>query len=290
MNIRILTLFLFVHTALNHPRAQSHQDFEDAFPICTMGTYLFDDMTGFGKVQTSDQNYPCFLGKFKEQNSKILRFMVQEPGSLSFTIYPDFPEDDLDFILFKQNASDLPGQVIRCMASGESIGDRSRSLPCMGPTGLREEAKDELESTGCGPKDDNFLKALEAKKGDSYYLLVHNYHGGNGFNIHFGGTAILKEQASCPMTTHLDEQIVLNTSLHPNPASNYLNLTFDSSQDGPCQIEIVDLLGTVHLGQDIYGLHGTQEVSLDIQDLPAGSYFLKLKQGLAVSSLPFFKF
>src|SRR5690606_21240626 len=120
-----------------------------------------------------------------------------QPGTLSFTLTPNKPSDDLDFAVFE-----LPGGpddcnnkvMLRCMASGENVGEPfENSEPCTGPTGLSLTSTDLEEFPGCQPGNDNFVAALNMEAGKTYALIVNNFsNSGSGFSITWGGTGTFK--------------------------------------------------------------------------------------------------
>ncbi len=131
-----------------------------------------------------------------ETQSVWYKWTCAEAGTLTFSLKPVNPSDDLDFALFllpdglDDCANKLP---LRCMASGENVGEPFLAwLRCSGETGLREGDMDLAEEGGCELTDNNFLAPLRMEAGMSYALMVNNYHNtGNGFSLSFGGTGTI---------------------------------------------------------------------------------------------------
>ncbi|MEM1319890.1 MAG: gliding motility-associated C-terminal domain-containing protein [Bacteroidota bacterium] len=156
-------------------------------------TVSFFSGTGFNpnEIQNSSCDSPTCL--MEESSSTWYKWTCRDPGSLTFRLSPLNPSDDLDFLVYE-----LPGglddcnnkQDIRCMASGEVVGEPlSVWQPCTGPTGLALNDTDITEFCGCDPGDNNFLQAIDMVAGRSYALVVNNFSNtGLGFSIEFGGT------------------------------------------------------------------------------------------------------
>ena len=76
-------------------------------------------------------------------------------------------------------------------------------------------------------------------------------------------------------------------SVHPNPASSKLNVTFSSTVDGPVTLQARDLNGRVVL-QDVRELkRGNNIIVLEELSLPSGIYFLQLSTNDATQSAKF---
>ncbi|MEY3052245.1 MAG: hypothetical protein RLY31_2030 [Bacteroidota bacterium] len=131
-----------------------------------------------------------------ETQSVWYKWTCAEAGTLTFSLKPVNPSDDLDFALFllPDGLDDCANKIpLRCMASGENVGEPFLSwLRCSGETGLRDGERDLGEEGGCEFTDNNFLAPLRMEAGMSYALMVNNYHNtGNGFSLSFGGTGTI---------------------------------------------------------------------------------------------------
>ncbi len=167
-------------------------DCMDAVLLCDKSSFNVENLVGTGNVANEIATLGLCLPN--ELASSWYKWVCDDPGTLTFVLTPNNPEDDIDFILFE-----LPGglddcdnkQSIRCMASGENVsqppGDWVR---CTGPTGLRIGDPDLIELAGCvEPSNNNFLQEVNMVSGRAYVLLINNFsQSGQGFNMDFGGT------------------------------------------------------------------------------------------------------
>jgi hypothetical protein len=166
--------------------------------LCKKQSYTIDHAQGEGNDNHEATFIACFMNSQNrgqaEENSTWLKFEIKQSGSLTFTITPQVPTDDIDFVVYKLPANgDCSKKVIvRCMAAGPQVLDNGDLYSgCMGPTGLRDGETDTSEDAGCkDPGDNAWLAPLKVTKGEKYALLVSNVTtSGPGFSINFGGTA-----------------------------------------------------------------------------------------------------
>jgi hypothetical protein len=185
------------------PVPSPESDCKNAIVLCDKSPFVVDSLFGSGMERNEIEFGNCIGEEFQ---SSWYKWTCDQPGSLTFTLTPNnhrgrnFESDDLDFALYEMtNGLDdcSPNRRIlrRCMASGANGDGRGNSLPlqqwigCNGPTGLREGERDETETAGCGPGDNNFVAPLIMESGKSYLLVINNFaRSGLGFSIEFGGT------------------------------------------------------------------------------------------------------
>jgi gliding motility-associated-like protein len=147
--------------------------------LCDKEEIVVNDLVGIGREQNEVDPRSCLRA---ESASVWYKWTCKDAGTLTFNITPNNKQDDIDFILYQlpNGLNDCTNKrTVRCMASGESIGnDPALNSPCFGPTGCNP-----------GREKDNFLSPLDMKVGESYVLLINNFNeSGNGFSIKFGGT------------------------------------------------------------------------------------------------------
>ncbi len=163
--------------------------------LCDKSPFTVEQVTGVGSNPNEINDVLCatLSCPLGESGSAWYKWTCDEAGTLSFTLSPLNPADDLDFILYE-----LPNGIdncdekfdLRCMASGEVVGaDFPVWEPCTGPTGLADGQTDVGETCGCDAGDDNFIAPIDMEAGVSYALVVNNFsQSGNGFTVEFGGT------------------------------------------------------------------------------------------------------
>ena len=269
--------------------AQPHSDCASALLICDQQTIHVDTLYGSGNDKTELNEASCFLNGAPgnvEANSCWIRFAAAQSGSLFFTITPNMPDDDVDFVLFQLEDSSncQPRQLLRCMAAGDYIGSGSPS-PCGGPTGLLPGETDTLEDAGCtDPDDNNFLAPVDLLAGETYLLCVQNFTDLNGFSVEFFGTALLGCDTSNVLTatyTPLQPAYRLHR-LYPNPVSAAaITLDMETEEATVMQFTLVNALGQPvrQVQRSIpAGRHG-QEVP--VENLPDGAYWLHITDGRA---------
>lgn len=156
--------------------------------LCDTSPFTIQNVVGAGS-NTNEAAGTCLDGGgSSETNSTWFTWTAANNGTLTFTLTPTNPEDDLDFVLYElPNGNCGNRQVLRCMASGDFPG---AGTPCVGPTGLAVGSTDTTEEFNCEGDDDNFLAPLEMNITTTYALLINNFTAtGNGFSIDFGGGA-----------------------------------------------------------------------------------------------------
>lgn len=160
--------------------------------LCDKSSFVVVSVVGAGLDASELDDAECFGSGAPvnyETNSTWFTWICDQPGTLTFTLSPNNPSDDLDFVVYElpNGIGDCTDkQVLRCMASG----DFNFPSPCMGPTGLREGETDISEPAGCNlPSQNNFLAPLNMEAGKTYALAVNNFTAtGNGFSVEWGGT------------------------------------------------------------------------------------------------------
>lgn len=119
----------------------------------------------------------------KEHNSSWYRLVITSDGNLSFDIIPVKYDDDYDFMIFKAQSKFFCDSFLmnRSKPIRACISRDKNELK--GYTGLKLRSKKELVKEGPG---EAFLRSLEVKKGEVYYLVLDNvYENGGGHSINF---------------------------------------------------------------------------------------------------------
>ena len=270
--------------------AQINSDCINPSPICEKKSYHYSKLSGIGDIQDKVDGYQCTPNGFREVNSKWLKFRIAESGTLVFTIDPDNPYHDIDFILFQTNDFDCQSlEEVRCMASGQSFNETdSKKETCLGSTGIKMSSNDEFEASGCKYNDDNYLKFLQAKKGETYLLFINDYHVNGSLSISFDGTAKLDPMNDCREEENQDLQIV---NVFPSPAKELINVevNFNTQSDEIMHITIMDLNSRRIKSKSISSEESSNRIQMDIDDLTSGSYLMRVTQGDKIAVKQFVK-
>lgn len=171
---------------------EATSDCPTASVLCDKSPFQIQSVVGAGTDITELDDALCFSNGStvnNETNSTWFTWICDQAGPLTFTLNPNNPSDDLDFVIYElpNGIGNCQGKtVVRCMASG----DFNFPSPCMGPTGLAFGETDISEPAGCAnPNQSNFLAPLDMEAGKAYALVVNNFTStGNGFSIEFGGS------------------------------------------------------------------------------------------------------
>lgn len=188
-------------------------DCANATFICSKNQIYLEEVYGPGSDLNEVTDAPCFSGS-NESSSAWYVFTAANNGNLEFTLTPNDPADDLDFILYRlpNGPGDCSGKIIeRCMGAG----DLDPASPCMGPTGLNSSATDINQPFGCPLGADNWLRFLKLVAGETYALVINDFTSiGNGFTIDWGGTALFEGATTARFVTdEPDQKICLGEAL-----------------------------------------------------------------------------
>ena len=172
------------------PPVNPGSDCETASVLCNKDPFVLQQIIGAGN-NPDELSGTCLggLGGNSESNSTWFSWICEDPGTLTFTLTPTNPSDDLDFVVYElpNGIDNCAGKIwLRCMASGAF----NFPSPCMGPTGLDNANTDISEPAGCNdPSQNSFLAPIQMTAGTAYALAINNFSGtGNGFEIEWGGT------------------------------------------------------------------------------------------------------
>lgn len=208
-----------------NPPAMPGSDCFSAAILCNKDPFVVQAVTGAGLDPTEANGATCLsgFGGNVESNSTWFIWTAATAGTLTFTLTPLNPSDDLDFVVYElpngpQNCN--PKTQLRCMASGSF----NFPSPCMGPTGLAAGSTDVSEPPGCnGPGvQDNFLAPLNMVAGRTYALMVNNFtSSGNGFSVSFGGTGTFVGPTAAFTNSEPDNTICVGAPITFTDASTF---------------------------------------------------------------------
>ena len=264
---RLFCLLFFAFNFANFSIGQNldHTDCSKAFEVCELRDYHIESFLPNSNIEVLNIQDQSIV----ETNSVWFNLLVNESGLLSFTIIPDFQEDDLDFILYEIDDNDCSSkEPIRIMTSGPSLS-KKRARLCLGQTGLIESSYDIQESKGCNFDDDNFLSSAQLNSDNRYVLFVNNFNSTQGFSILFEGDKYLKLKNLCNR-----EEIDSRIELYPNPVHQTLQLHSSNYQIDAKSIQIINVLGEI-----VYQENGAQKFiskSFDVKNYDSGKYILRI--------------
>jgi len=114
--------------------------------LCNNGPMTVDFVSGEGLDANELSNVCGRTGcQPTEYQSSWLKWKAATSGTLTFSITPLNPSDDIDFVLFElpNGLDNCTGRVsLRCMSSGENIGQPiSNWVACTGATGFAAEKR-----------------------------------------------------------------------------------------------------------------------------------------------------
>ena len=192
--------------------------------VCSKDPIVVDQVFGPGVDASELSDAPCLTGFPGESSTAWYVFTAANNAKLTFTITPNDPNDDIDFVLYRlpNGPGDCTGKVSeRCMVAGDNFVPS----PCMGPTGLNLTATDVNQPPGCAAGSDNFLRYLTMVPGRTYALCINNFTTvGNGFTIEWGPNALFKGSVSANFSTdEPDKKICLGEELVVTDSSTTAN-------------------------------------------------------------------
>ena len=288
-------LFLIVFASCQFIFAQdSHSDCSNAVIICSKDAIAIEELPGFGNTQELD-NIGCSSHEANETNSVWFKWKIKNAGDFGFTIISINENNDIDFVLYRLSDgldNCFAKEEIRCMASGQNRGAINiiGKSSCLGATGLSDVSKDNSEMPGCSDTDDNFLSTVSANGGETYALVVNNYYSAKGFLLEFTGTATFDNKLeNCDMENEqsvyiqdMEENKLVFGELYPNPATNkvtisIVNNTSITYKNVKCLL--VNMKGQILKTEEFVIGIGNQGLTLALDEIPKGTYFIKTEIG-----------
>lgn len=122
---------------------------------------------------------------------------------------------------------------------------------------------------------------------------VRFYAAGNAVNANgdSGGDSPAKLPAPLSLAESITssvaaiEQLDLQMKVFPNPVQDRLNLQIDGSENGRFQLRLLNTTGQLVQSGQIQIVNGRANERLQVQDLPAGYYYLHLTDGRRVKTV-----
>jgi gliding motility-associated-like protein len=176
--IHYLLLFIFIGISSN---SFAQNDCSDALVVCGNTGFAGLSATGVGIQELSGSNTCGSM----ENNSIWLRIVINQGGTLGFTLIPASSNIgiDFDFFVFGPNVDcGNIGQAIRCSTTNPVAAGSTNNT-----TGLNSSETDTSE--GPGAAGNNFVQWLTVNDGDSYFLVIDRPIGSSNFSLTWTGTA-----------------------------------------------------------------------------------------------------
>ena len=92
---------------------------------------------------------------------------------------------------------------------------------------------------------------------------------------------------SCSSAAGVEETVLENLYVYPNPASQELNFNFSSTIDSEAIVEVYNIIGEVVLTYSFDAKTGANAQTLNINSLPNGQYIAKVTMENQVSNIKF---
>ncbi|HEX5626063.1 MAG TPA: hypothetical protein VFX48_08605, partial [Saprospiraceae bacterium] len=168
-----------------NPPALAGQDCNTAGVLCDKSAFVVQKVSGGGRDPNEAQN-SC-LGENSTQNSESssiwYTWIAANDGTLTFTLTPLNPSDDIDFAAYE-----LPSGLHQCNDK-VLLRCNATAPPCAGPTGLNLTDPDISENLNCNSGENGYCKFIDMQQGKAYCLVVNNFSNtGIGFSVDWGGT------------------------------------------------------------------------------------------------------
>jgi hypothetical protein len=287
---RTCPLFLLLLLSCGLRAQSNHSDKENAIVLCAAEPISITVLNSAGDQQNEIAETSCTDYPYPETNSIWFTWKVDLSGSLAFTLLPVVATNDLDFVLFKRNSNEPNFNEIRCNTSGNILGESIVDLnACTGATGLSFNASDIAESPGCSAGNDNFLKSLMVSNGDEFLLFVNNYKAKNGFLLAFSGDCtFLDQEGKCNANLLLNEGVtdvkssdknIRFSDVYPNPSKTDIAINIESNFNSFGSIQIINISGHIVKEQNISLSEGNNTISVNINELHTGIWFIKAQIG-----------
>lgn len=235
-----------------------------------------------------------------ETNSVWLKWKVAQSGTLSFTILPFQEDDDFDFVIYKLKdlQQGLPGERVRCMQAGPSLGvEKDVNKNCLGATGLQQNYLKVELLNGCNKGSDNFLAPLEVLSGESYIMVINNYKSSHGFTLHWGEDIVFDDSSEdcsghVPETVtsiSVDQDSFWVSDPYPNPGSSIILIDVKSPKPNEGTIQIISSMGAICQEKSFFLVQGNNALTFASDELPRGGYFVRIRTKECSKLLRFIK-
>ncbi|MDN3593363.1 T9SS type B sorting domain-containing protein [Zunongwangia endophytica] len=195
-----LTLILLgTYSITLHAQNNLPNDCVNAILVCGNGA-ISSNAEGPGDFQELNDQNSC---GFREISSVWLETRIEKSGTLGFKITPQSTDlsVDYDFYVFGPNITcGNLGNTIRCNTTNPLESQLGYNH-----TGMTDTT--DVLYSGPGADGNGYVRSLDVKAGEVYYIVINRPHGGGGFDLEWNGTAMQDGNA-------FPEGVTANT---PNP-------------------------------------------------------------------------
>jgi hypothetical protein len=137
-----------------------------------------------------------------------------------------------------------------------------------------------LLSTGYNAGTSSELVNYNTSIVDTYYVRVEGYNGATSSTLCYTLRAQISNVAFREMAASITSKDNKATIvLYPNPATNEVNLDYNSDMEQDATISIIDQAGRLAMNKPVHLEEGLNSTRLDVSVLPAGFYFVRLVTG-----------
>lgn len=168
--------------AQSRVKASDHADCSKAFDITDSTAIQFSAPHGYGSFKEfSGNGWDDLIYLEAEHNSVWVKFESKFDCQISFTVKPDEPTDDYDFLLWEvQSNEECKGIANKSLIPIRS--NMARQVPSKGGfTGLSTKSQAPYVKSGPGS---NFSSIVHTHSGKQYVLLIDRVKAtGNGFTL-----------------------------------------------------------------------------------------------------------
>jgi hypothetical protein len=168
------------------------------------------------------------------------------------------------------------------ITTGGTITITLTTLPADYQLALLNSGGTTLQSSANSGTSNETINATVAA--GNYYARVYPKNNGamNASNCY-----TLKVQTGT--AARIDNELVIqpasNTfAVSPNPASDMVNLSFNSETSGMSTVSVINQAGSVVLSRTLTATKGNNNRKLDLGNLPAGLYFIKIQTGSVIQT------
>ncbi len=216
------------------------------------------DNSGVGSSMTTDQ----------------LALAGNNQVTVDFSYYAVSMENGEDFWFDASTDNGATWFNIRNWVRGSDFNNNERKYDQIVVTGaFTDQTKLRLRCDASNNNDQVYFDDV------SIEACVSNGNRSNSINL--ADLASMNEDARRPVnaSTNVDNDLMGNIELFPNPTAGILNIRFEMNQPSGVEYSILDISGRVIKSEVGDYDQGTQFIKFDGSDLTPGCYFLKLTNG-----------